>query len=592
MKTKATVIHRPGTIWGPTLGAAVLCVALAACQPGSAAAPTAAPAQPTTAAAAPTTVSAQPTTATTAPAGTTAPAPTTITAAAGTPAPAAAPAAGGPANASGTITFAVSSEPVTLDPAIEVAGPGYRVNRQAYEGLLTNAGNTTNLAPALAESWQVAPDGGSIDLKLRANVKFHDGSTLDADTVKQSIDRTKAMNRGGAFFLQYLKEVQVIDPMTVRLLATQPSVSLLYGLPKVYITGKAHLSDPDKGASFFANSVNGTGPYKLNRWDKGQQMVFDQFPDYWGAWSGDHVSQIVMRTVPEAGTQQLLLEHGDANMVVLPSIGITQDPKQLAAEPGIKMVESPAFRVTVISMNTQKGPLKDIRLRKALQYAFDYQGMIQIYQGYADVANSPLPKGFTAAYDPTLPPFHQDLDQARALLAQAGYASGGLTLNFMYTETEQQARLCGLLLQAALQPLGVTLNLQSTPFATEVSQIANLDTAPDIQATLTMTPRTADPGELLATLYAGNNVGQSYNYSWYASPEVDQMLAEADHTFDDGQRMQIYRKIAQKLIDDAPSIWAAYPRLIEVMRDDVQNYVYSPLDYTGVFGFYPISLKK
>jgi peptide/nickel transport system substrate-binding protein len=503
-----------------------------------------------------------------------------------------APAASGPANIAGTITFAISSEPVTLDPAIEVAGPGYRLNRQAYEGLLANEGNTTNLVPALAESWQVSPDGSSIDLKLRANVKFHDGTTLDADTVKQSIDRTKAMNRGGAFFLQYLKEVQVIDPMTVRLVATQPSVSLLYGLPKVYITGKAHLSDPDKGAGFFATAVNGTGPYKLNRWDKGQQMVFDQFPEYWGGWAGNHVAQVVMRTVPEAGTQQLLLEHGDAHMVVLPSIGITQDPKQLAAEPGIKMVESPAFRVTVISMNTQKGPLADVRLRKALQYAFDYQGMVQIYQGYADVANSPLPKGFTAAYDPSLPPFHQDLDQARALLAQAGYANGGLTLNFMYTETEQQARLCGLLLQAALQPLGVTLNLQGTPFATEVAQIAKLDTAPDIQATLTMTPRTADPGELLATLYAGNNVGQSYNYSWYASPEVDQMLADADHTFDDAQRMQIYRKVAQKLIDDAPSIWAAYPRLIEVMRDDVQNYIYSPLDYTGVFAFYPISLKK
>ncbi len=551
------------------VSATLLCVALTACQSAPAAAPTAVPA-PTTAPAA-----AKPATA-----------PTTAPAAA-------APAAGGPSNVSGTITFAISSEPVTLDPAIEVAGPGYRLNRQAYEGLLANEGNTTNLVPALAQAWQVAPDGSSIELKLRPNVKFHDGTTLDADTVKQSIDRTKAMNRGGAFFLQYLKEVQVVDPMTVRLVATQPSVSLLYGLPKVYITGKAHLSDPDKGAGFFATNVNGTGPYKLNRWDKGQQMVFDQFREYWGGWAGDHVAQVVMRTVPEAGTQQLLLEHGDAHMVVLPSIGITQDPKQLAAEPGIKMVESPAFRVTVISMNTQKGPLKDVRLRKALQYAFDYQGMVQIYQGYADVANSPLPKGFTAAYDPTLPQFHQDLDQAKALLAQAGYANGGgLTLNFMYTETEQQARLCGLLLQAALQPLGVTLNLQSTPFAAEVAQIAKLETAPDIQATLTMTPRTADPGELLATLYAGNNVGQSYNYSWYANPEVDQMLADADHTFDEAQRMQIYRKVAQKLVDDAPSIWAAYPRLIEVMRDDVQNYIYSPLDYTGVFAFYPISLKK
>ena len=126
------------------------------------------------------------------------------------------PAAAAPA---GTVTFAIPSEPPTVDPAIEVAGPGYRVLLQLYEGLLEYRGNTTELAPALAQSWRVAPDGTSIELKLRPNVKFHDGSTLDADTVKASIDRTKAVNRGGAFFLQTLKEVQVVDPMTVRLVA-------------------------------------------------------------------------------------------------------------------------------------------------------------------------------------------------------------------------------------------------------------------------------------------------------------------------------------------------------------------------------------
>ena len=497
----------------------------------------------------------------------------------------------GAANVSGTVTFAIAPEPSTLDPAIQVGG-AYRALRQTYEGLLAYDGNTTNLVPALAQSWQIAPDGTSIDFVLRPGVRFHDASMLDADTVKQSIDRTKAMNRGGALFLQNLKEVQVVDPMAVRLIATQPSVSLLYGLPKVYISGKAHLNDPDRGAAYLSTNVNGTGPYKLSRWSKGQQIVFDQFPDYWGGWAGDHVAQIVMRTVPESGTQQLLLEHGDVQMVVLPSIGITQDPKQLAAEPGIKMVESPSFRVTIISMNTQKGPLKDVRLRKALQYAFDYQGMVQIYQGYADIANSPVPKGFTAAYDPTLPPFHQDMDRARELLAAAGYASGGLALNFMYTEGEEQARLCGLLLQSTLQQLGITLNLQATPVAIEYAEIANLDTAPDMQATLTLSPRTADPGELLSTLYGGNNVGQPFNFSWYANPNVDRMLVEADRTLDDSRRMQIYRTVAQQLVDDAPSIWAAYPRLIEVMRDNIQHYTYSPLDYTGVFSFYPISLAK
>jgi peptide/nickel transport system substrate-binding protein len=493
---------------------------------------------------------------------------------------------------SGSVTFAIPSEPPTVDPAIEVAGPGYRVLLQLYEGLLEYRGTTTELGPALAQSWTVAPDGSAIDLKLRPGVRFHDGSTLDAETVKASIERTKAIGRGGAFFLQALKEVQVVDPMTVRLVAAQPSVSLLYGLPKVFITGKAHLADPDRGAAFFANGANGTGPYRLTRWDKGQQIVLDAFPDYWRGFPGNHVAQVVERVVPAAGTQQLLLERGDAHLVVLASIGITQDPKELAAKPGVKMVESPAFRVTVISMNTQKGPLKDVRLRKALQAAFDYEGMVQVYKGYAEVPNSPIPKGFTAAYDPSLSPFKRDLAQAKRLMAEAGYQGRPLTLSFVYTETEPQARLAGLLMQQSVQELGVTLNLEGKPFATLAAQIGTLETAPDIQATLTMTPRSADPGELLRTLYLGSNAGKPFNYSWYASPVVDRLLADADRTFDEPKRMALYREVARKLVEDAPSIWAAYPRLVEVMREEVQGYTYSPLNYSGIFPFYPIWLRR
>lgn len=509
----------------------------------------------------------------------------------------AAPSAGSPSTQSqfvdtGTLTFAIPSDPPTLDPALEVGGPGYRYLVQTYEGLLAYKGDTAELAPALAQSWTVSPDGSSITLKLRANAKFHDGSVLDAETVKASIDRTVAVNRAGAFFLLALKQVEVVDPMTVKLVAKEPSVSLLYGLPKVYITGKAHLSDPDRGAAYFAAKENGTGPYALERWDKGQQIVLNRYPDYWKGWDGRHVSKVIERVVPDAGTQQLLLERGEAHMVILASIGITQDPKELAAKPGIKIVTSKSYRVTVVSMNTQKGPLKDVRVRRAVQLAFDYAGMRQIYKGYADPANNPLPKDFSAAYDPNAPSFTQKLDDAKKLLADAGFPNGGFSLNFVYTSTEPQAQLVALMVQQVLAKLNVTVNVAAKPFATQLAEIAKLDTAPDIQATLTMTPRTADPGELLATLYSSGNVGQTYNYSWYSNKAVDDLLAEADKTFDNTKRMALYSEVTKKLMEDAPSIWAAYPQLVEVMRDEVQTYVYNPLNYSGVFEIYPIWLKK
>jgi ABC-type transport system substrate-binding protein len=246
----------------------------------------------------------------------------------------------------GTITFAVTSDPAGLDPGVNVGqGPAMRAIVSMYEGLLRYERNTTKLSPALAESWKVAPDGSSVELKLRSGVKFHDGSTLDAETVKQSMDRTKAMNRAGAFYLQTLKEVQVVNPMTVRLVGTRPSVFLLYGLPNVYITGKAHLAAADRGASFFQASVNGTGPYKLARWDRGQQVVLEKFDDYWDGWAGRHVSKVIERIVPEPGTQQLLMERGDVHLGALGALGLTQDPKQLASKPGLKLVITPSLRV-------------------------------------------------------------------------------------------------------------------------------------------------------------------------------------------------------------------------------------------------------
>ena len=563
-----------GTVGGSAL--------LAACG-GSSATPTA-PSAPTTAPAA--------TTAATTAAATSAASSVSSPAAAVSASPAAA-SSSGPSNVKGTLGWAIAGEPANVDPAIGVDGPSYRVFLQSYEGLVQYQGNTVNLAPALAASWTVAQDGSSIDFKLRPNVKFHDGTTLDAATVKASIERTKVMNRGAAFFLGALKEVQATDAMTVRLVPTQPSVSLLYGLPKVYITGNAHLSDADHGAAYFATNVNGTGPYKLTRWQKGQQLVFDKFDDYWGGWAGNHVAQVIERVVPEAGTQQLLLEQGQIQMAFLTSIGITQDPKSLVAQnANLKMVQSPAFRVTVISMNTQKGPLADARVRQALQLAFDYEGMVKIYQGYADVPNNPLPKGFTAASDPSLPAFKQDLTQAKKLLSDAGHPNGGFSINFEYTETEPQARLVGLLIQSTLQPLGITVNLQSKPFATEAADVAKLASAPDMQATLTMTPRSADPGELLGTLYSSANVGQAYNWAWYKSDKVDQLLAQADKTIDDSQRMATYRDAIKQIMADAPSIWSAYPQLIDVMNKSVQGYVYSPLNYTGVFACYPLWLQE
>ena len=224
-----------------------------------------------------------------------------------------------------------------------------------------------------------------------------------------------------------------------------------------------------------------------------------------GGWTGNHAAQVIQRVVPAAGTQQLLLERGDAHLVVLASIGITPGPEGAGSQAGREDGGDPAFRVTVISMNTQKGPLKDVRLRKALQAAFDYEGMVQVYKGYAEIPNSPIPKGFTAAYEPETAAV-----QARRGAGQAAPRRGGVSGQAAHpvrsstprpsrrrgwpgSSCSRRSRSSGI----TLQPRGEAASPRWRP------RSPTWRPRRDIQATLTMTPRgRRDPGELLRTLYS------------------------------------------------------------------------------------------
>ena len=159
--------------------------------------------------------------------------------------------------------------------------------------------------------------------------------SLDAETVKASIERTKAVNRGGAFFLQALKEVQVVDPMTVRLVATQPSVSLLYGLPKVFITGKARLADADRGRGVLRDGHErhralpadplGQGPADRPRPLRRLLARLGGEPRRPGDPAGRPERRAPSSSCWSGATPTWSCS---------PSIGITQDPKEMASQAG------------------------------------------------------------------------------------------------------------------------------------------------------------------------------------------------------------------------------------------------------------------
>src|SRR5262249_8381958 len=153
---------------------------------------------------------------------------------------------------------------------------------------------TTKIVPALAESWSASSDLTAYTFKLRPNVKFHDGTTLDAEAVKLSFDRVKKLGTGPVSFLGRMREIQVVDPLTVRVLLTQPSATFPYGLSKIFVHGKAHARDADDGRAWFAANINGTGPFKLAQAEKDQFIVLQRHVPYWGGWADRHLDGVLI----------------------------------------------------------------------------------------------------------------------------------------------------------------------------------------------------------------------------------------------------------------------------------------------------------
>jgi ABC-type transport system substrate-binding protein len=293
-------------------------------------------------------------------------------------------------------------------------------------------------------------------------------------------------------------------------------------------------------------------------------------------------------------TQKLMLERGEADMVEYYSFGPDVHPDTFGRNPNITVIRSPAFRTFVYALNVQKpnSPLRDKRVRKAFALAFDYEAMKEVFFGNAQVPNGFLPPGF-AAHDPSRPAFRRDVAAARRLMAEAGQAQG-FEITCRFSGVEEQGRKLGLILQASLRDIGVRVTLEpNPPFAIFTAQMANLETAPICGGHRLMSPLTADAGAYMRQVFGANNTGKPFNDSWYANPEVERLLDEAERTSDLRRQVELWRQAESLIIEDQPVIFTAFATpIFEPVQRRVANYLAHPLDYSGVFTYYPVHIRR
>lgn len=470
--------------------------------------------------------------------------------------------------------IAKAQDPTSLDPAFTMTNNDWTITYPAYQRLVRygvkDGVGQTSVEGELAKSWEASEDGKTWTFTLVDGQAFDDGTPVDAAAVKFSFDRLKAMGNGPADAFPTLESVEVIDPKTVRFHLAEPFAPFLYTLANngaaiVNPAIASHEKDGDHAQGWLSSHTAGSGAFRLVSWDKGQSIVLEPNPHYGG--EAPAFSKVVVKMIGEASTRRLQLVNGDVDLAE--ELPIDQ-LDAIANEDGVVVKEYPSFRITQFYLNTSKPPLDDPDVRRAINHAIDYQGIIDgILLGKGIQMRGPIPKGMWG-HDETVLQYDYDLDKAKELIA--GKDIG--TLNYLYASTDPNWEPIGLLLQASLAQLGIKLEMENLAYATMREHI---DKGDFNIAVGNWTPDFSDPYMFMNYWFDSAKFGLAGNRSFYKNEKVDELIRTAARLTSQEERTKLYREAQEIVVNDAVYAYLFQRNENIAMREDVKGFVFNPM---------------
>jgi peptide/nickel transport system substrate-binding protein len=441
----------------------------------------------------------------------------------------------------GQIVIAQGGDPSTLDPHMHAENFTFAVVHNVFDHLVRRFVKDGQLAhePGLATSW-TAVNPTTWEFKLRPGVKFHNGEDFNAEAVKFSIERVLNPEQKARWRWAFadIERVEVVDPLTVRIVTKVPFPTLITNLafcmpivPPKYVR--------EKGDTHVATNPVGTGPFKLVRWRKDDALVLEANEGYWRG--APRIKTLVFRPIPDESTRVAALSAGEVDIArgVPPSL-----VKQIADNPRTRISRVPsALNIHVILDTLKEGPLRDRRVRQAINYGVDKEGIIKsILEGNGGAVGGPLtPVMF--GFAPDVKPYPYDPERAKRLLAEAGFAQGiSLTLNSpngrYLKDKEVNEAIAG-----QLSRIGIRTQVAVHEWGTYVSKW------PDGLVPMYMIgwAGTWDADGIMFPLL---RTGQ--RFSRWSHPDFDALIDKARRTLDQGERVKLYRQATQLAHDEAP----------------------------------------
>ncbi|WP_299025960.1 ABC transporter substrate-binding protein [uncultured Sulfitobacter sp.] len=362
----------------------------------------------------------------------------------------------GAASAKDDITIAIQLEPPHMDPTSAAAGAIDSVlYSNVFEGL-TRFDSSGAVIPGLAKSWDISDDGLNYIFILHDNVKFHDGTTMEADDVKFSLDRIAAEDSANAQKALYaaIKEVNVIDAATVEINLSEPNGNMLFNLA----WGDAVIVAPESIEGIKQTPI-GTGAFKFDSWTQGDKVELSRFDDYWGTPAILSNATFKFISDPTAAFSAMMAEDID----VFSGFPAPENLPQFEADPRFQVLVGSTEGETILSTNNKMPPFDNVKVRQALAHAIDRQSIIDgAMFGYG----TPIGTHF-APHNPAYVDFtgmsNYDPEKAKALLAEAGFADGFETTLFL--PPPSYARRGGEIIAAQLAQVGIKAEITNVEWA-------------------------------------------------------------------------------------------------------------------------------
>ena len=498
----------------------------------------------------------------------------------------------------GTFVFGASSDPVSLDPAFASDGETFRVARQIFEGLVGTEPGTADPAPLLATEWETSDDGLSYTFSLRDDVTFHDGEPFNAEAVCANFDRwynwtglLQSENISayyGDIFKGFKGDPEAVyescaadEEFAATVTLTKPFAGFVPALslpafsmqsPKAmeqYDADNVGGTEDDVRFSEYATAhPTGTGPFKFESWERGQQVTLVPFEDYWG--DKAKVDEVVVRTISDGNARRQALQNGEIDGYDLVAPG---DIASLE-EAGFQIEQRPAFNVLYLGMNQAVPELKDIKVRQAIAHAIDKDAVIsQSLPEGTEPATQFIPETVIGHAD-DVTTYEHDPEKAKQLLQEAGATDLTLQFNYPtgvsrpYMPTPEETFVA---IRSQLEAVGITVQ----PVADQWSPnyLDKIQGTPEHGLHLLgWTGDYNDTDNFLGVFFGGQK--QEWGFD---NQELFTALTEARAVAQQEDQIPLYEDINRQVMEFLPGIPLAHPVPSLAFAPEVEGYQTSPV---------------